>query len=843
MKNIVCISGADCRILRVFKSTIPFLLVISAIVSMNGCDVDSSPEVWVIGLDAADWDQLDPMIARGELPNLAALKHGGASGILRSEKPLISPVLWNTIATGKSPDEHGVTWFMTNLPDGSKTPVSSNQRQARTFWNIASEAGLNSGVIGWWATWPADPINGFLVSDYVGWHSFGVSGHRANDEGKTWPPELLAEVNGLMPAPASVSATQLGTMIALPAEDLAFDPQANIYSDPISHLRQAMATSRGYTNIALAKLAEERPALLTVYFEGTDAVAHLFGDFQPPQQAWISDEDYRAYHRVVQQYWRWQDQLLGELLAQRGRQTTVIVVSDHGFRVGDQRRKEDAFHVETADADHMFDGVVIINGPDIVAGSTINDANLYDITPTVLYALDLAVASDMDGRVLSEAWSNNALISGPIRSQLTYETTPLIRHGAVAQPEGATAQLEGMLRSLGYLAGSDASATETAPEEAINLATVLMQQGRHHEAIAQLRAVVKDNPELFSAQLVLAQALWREGSETSTLEAEELSRQLMISHPDRLEVYEDLAVGLTKGFRFSEALLVYESGLAFHPEWTKGLVGQGKTMIELHRPDEAQQSLVAALTIDPRNAGAHHTIGQLLRQRGSPQEGLDHLATAHDLQPENSETALLYAKILQQNGQQDQALKVVQNSLNNGGPQADLLAEKGAILMRQGKTAAAIAPMQKAAELDQFNVMNLGNLGMAYAAQGDLTTAVKVFEELVTVQPKLAAGHAQLGSFYAQIGEMKKAEDEMKSAVDNDPTDLNLLIGLGRFHLATNQIEKARRVFSKAIQMDPDSAPALFQLGDLEMKAGNLAEGRSLNARAKMLRSRNQVAP
>ena len=67
--------------------------------------------------------------------------------------------------------------------------------------DIASEAGLTCGIVGWWATWPADPVNGFLISDYVAWHSFGVTGRESVDTGKTWPPEMMEKVAAVMPPP------------------------------------------------------------------------------------------------------------------------------------------------------------------------------------------------------------------------------------------------------------------------------------------------------------------------------------------------------------------------------------------------------------------------------------------------------------------------------------------------------------------------------------------------------------------------------------------------------------------------------------------------------------------
>ncbi len=148
-------------------------LLLSATTLLTGCGTkDPGEELWIIGLDGADWDQLEPMIARGELPNLAKLKNEGASGILLSDTPMMSPILWTSISTGKTPELHGVTWFMTEAPDGSKIPISSEEQRVRTFWNIASEAGLSCCITGWWATWPAEPINGYLVSDAIS-HLFG----------------------------------------------------------------------------------------------------------------------------------------------------------------------------------------------------------------------------------------------------------------------------------------------------------------------------------------------------------------------------------------------------------------------------------------------------------------------------------------------------------------------------------------------------------------------------------------------------------------------------------------------------------------------------------------------
>lgn len=831
-------SGRFSQLLHTFTSVALLCAFLLTLSQLTGCSTDPGPEVWVIGLDGADWDQLDPMIARGELPHLAALKKGGASGVLRSEKPLISPVLWTTIATGKSPDQHGVTWFMTDDAQGNKIPVSSNQRQARSFWNIASEAGINCGVVGWWATWPADPINGFVISDYVGWHSFGVNGHASDDAGKTWPTELISTVREMMPNPADIPTSQLAAMINLPAGRLAPNPAADPYADPISHLRQAIATSRGYTDVVLDRLdsgQNQRPSLLAVYYEGTDAITHLFGDYQAPRLPWVSEADFAAYQLVVNEYWRWQDQLVGELLARRGPQTTIIIVSDHGFRVGTERRKEDAFNIETADADHMFDGVIIINGPGVEPGAHLSDADIYDVAPTVLYALSLPVAADMAGRVLTGAMAPGVVAASPVRSVVTYETSPMVRQDNIDHPTGATDDLEKMLRSLGYLAGETSGSpqgTPTGPEEVVNMATVLMHQGRFTEAITSLRAAADLHPDVMEVKLNLAQALARSGQATQVNEGEDIYRELLTRYPDHLVIHEDLTTVLLNARRNAEALKIFELGLAQDPHWDNGLAGKGKAQFRLGRYAEAEATLRLALQENPRHIRANLFYGQVLLKAGQTAAGLTHLKTAHSLDPADPVAALKLADVQQQQRQLEPALQTLQRCLQNNEPRADLLAEKGAVLLRLGRTAEAFAPLQHALKLDPENTMILGNLGMAFAMNNNLPEAVSTFEKVVALEPDLAAGHAQLGALYAQSGQMVEAEGEMQKAVANDPDNTGLLVNLGRVQVINNRQQEARGVFKEALRLDPELVPALYQLGDLENKMGNTEEAERLLQRA-----------
>ncbi len=107
-----------------------------------------------------------PLIARGWMPTLARLMEDGVSGNLATIHPMLSPMLWNSIATGKRADKHGICGFVEPRPDRSGIrPVTSTSRKCKAIWNILTQSGLRSQVVSWFASHPAEPILGNVVSD------------------------------------------------------------------------------------------------------------------------------------------------------------------------------------------------------------------------------------------------------------------------------------------------------------------------------------------------------------------------------------------------------------------------------------------------------------------------------------------------------------------------------------------------------------------------------------------------------------------------------------------------------------------------------------------------------
>ena len=125
----------------------------------------STPRVFVIGLDGATFERIEPMVREGKLPTFARLMKEVSYGPLKSTMPPITPCAWPSLATGKDPSKHGLFDFQHYEGDPqSAKRVNSSFLKAKSLWKILTEAGKRSIVIDVPITYPPYEINGIMVS-------------------------------------------------------------------------------------------------------------------------------------------------------------------------------------------------------------------------------------------------------------------------------------------------------------------------------------------------------------------------------------------------------------------------------------------------------------------------------------------------------------------------------------------------------------------------------------------------------------------------------------------------------------------------------------------------------
>lgn len=358
---------------------------------------DRLPErVLLIGWDAADWQMIQPLVMQGLMPTLANMLQRGAAGNLCTTRPILSPILWNTIATGKRADAHGILGFTEPTPEGDGIrPSASTSRRCKALWNILTQSGLRSHVVGWYASHPAEPINGTMVSNQFEFCSAAEGVGTPLPRGVVHPTSRTNELSQCRVHPSEIDATAVLPFIPDAARLAARE------GNRLGKLRLLLAQTASIHAMATRLISADDWEFAAVYYEGIDRFGHEFMEFHPPRMPQVSEEDFEAYRHCMVGIYRFHDMLLETLIRLAGDQTAIVLLSDHGY--WNDHRRPDPTPGRAGPTDwHRPLGILACAGPGIRPLAQLNGGSILDITPTVLSLLGLPAGQDMPGRVLSE---------------------------------------------------------------------------------------------------------------------------------------------------------------------------------------------------------------------------------------------------------------------------------------------------------------------------------------------------------------------------------------------------------------------------------------------------------
>lgn len=409
--------------------------------------------VILLGMDGVEWKVLNRLMAERRLPNFTRLCESSARARTVTLWPTYSPIIWTSIATGVSESRHGVQDFTelhvpgmsrgvqrfhtrpTHLPanvgliksvellirwgDLRLSPISAVHRRAKALWNVATDAGASVAVVNWYATYPAEAVNGFLISDR----------NTVSFRGGTYAP--LEGASGLM-FPDSIANELKEAELAYPRPDPTFilnhpdreqseKPPVKSETDSIN---QEFEVDHFAASAALWLYMKYDVDLTMVYLPGNDRASHTFGEY---------------YDFVIDRYYVLLDSWLGRFMDAADENTVLIVVSDHGW----------SYNPKNIGHYHAPDGVLIASGPGIKNGELQQEPSVADIAPTTLALLGIAVAQDLDGQVIDAMLSDNV----PVTTTYTYGSydapTPPSALGMDLREDDAQAIKR--LKALGYI--------------------------------------------------------------------------------------------------------------------------------------------------------------------------------------------------------------------------------------------------------------------------------------------------------------------------------------------------------------------------------------------------------
>jgi len=342
------------------------------------------------------------------MPNTAALIARGTMGNLSTLSPVLSPMLWTSIATGKRPYKHGVHGFSEPDPStGAVRPVTNLSRKTKAIWNILNQKELDSIVVGWWPSQPVERLSrGVMLSN----HFQRATGNSLEEwkmtPGSVHPKRLNKVLKDLRFHPSEVNQELLFTF--LPAlQEMNAEQLEEVRKDPrLKSLMKVIADCTTIHSAATALLQNEPWDFAAIYYDAIDHFGHGFMKYHPPRREWVKEKEFHIWKDVIESGYKYHDMMLGTLMHLAGEDTNIILMSDHGFHPDHLRPRAIPSEPAGPAVEHRQLGIIVAAGPGIKKDELVFGASVLDICPTILHQFGLPVGADMDGKVLLDLWES-----------------------------------------------------------------------------------------------------------------------------------------------------------------------------------------------------------------------------------------------------------------------------------------------------------------------------------------------------------------------------------------------------------------------------------------------------
>ena len=272
---------------------------------LKSYDMANLKPLLVLGVDAADWRFLTPLIFSKEKSFFKDLIEKGIALPLDTFGRRLSPIIWTSIATGVKKEKHGITGFINPESKGKMELFKSFDIRKPPFWLMANERGMRSGVLNWMMNYPAYMLDGFMIGRF----------DNLEDEKNFYPEEIKEEFEGLKSSKKC--------------------EEEKIEEKWLCERDRDLALLEKILEKTLLKLEEENIDILALYTNLTDDIMHKFYQFYEsdkfdPEKWHYLEEDVGKYKDVILNTYSLLDDIFFKLIDLE--KYNMVLISDHGAR-------------------------------------------------------------------------------------------------------------------------------------------------------------------------------------------------------------------------------------------------------------------------------------------------------------------------------------------------------------------------------------------------------------------------------------------------------------------------------------------------------------------------------
>ncbi len=261
---------------------------------LRGPSKQRKKRVVVLGIDGVPYTYIQQLFQAGELPNFRAIVGEGALLQMDTTMPNVSSVAWSSFMTGQNPGKHNIYGFVERQPGSLKTFIpTSRTMRSPALWELLSAAGKRVFAMNVPVTYPSRQVNGIIVGCF-----------------------LSPNVEKAAPT-AEVAAALKRLNYCVDADPWRARQDKDAFLPHLDEVFERRIEAMRYF------WRQEKWDFFMAHIMETDRLHHFFWEEM--------EQGHAKYRPAFLEFYKRLDQVLGEVRSWLDEDTTLIVLSDHGF--------------------------------------------------------------------------------------------------------------------------------------------------------------------------------------------------------------------------------------------------------------------------------------------------------------------------------------------------------------------------------------------------------------------------------------------------------------------------------------------------------------------------------
>ncbi|HEY1685874.1 MAG TPA: tetratricopeptide repeat protein [Tepidisphaeraceae bacterium] len=359
-------------------------------------------------------------------------------------------------------------------------------------------------------------------------------------------------------------------------------------------------------------------------------------------------------------------------------------------------------------------------------------------------------------------------------------------------------------------------------EDRIEKARAFFEQQRWHEALAELRAAIDQDPYnanwLFNVGLTLDELQRFD-------EAVEAYRRSLEIEPCDIQTMNHLGVDLCRVGKYRQAIRQFERIQQLDPAFEAAYCNRIIAYTELNEHESAEEMFYLARLCKEHCPHCYYNIGCSLNARGLYDKAIYCWQRTLELEESHSEVRLRIAEAFRQKGRLEQSRRYYLQALRQQPGNVQTLLELSDLLLEMNRLEEAADKIRRALELSPKQPVAYLQQGRLLTRLGCYEEAVNAFDRVLALDSRFPSAHLRLAETYRLQNNIEKVRWHLRRELLLRPDDPSLLLELGNMLLDCRDQRSAIACFKLLTQVDPENSRGWQNMAIAQFALGRINDG------------------